>query len=151
MAAEPDQSACAGARVLTKPVVAVEAPGLQFGDRDCFQRAGGDPEIFYLHGFWKLEPGQAWVIDTAVPACPYWNFQLDNWWMESMDYRFHKVTVNKHTARLNADDSVTFLFADSDPGWGNWIDTAGHTSGTALIRWVGATHHPLPTCRIVEL
>ena len=46
---------------------------------------------------------------------------------------------------------VTFVVADTDPGWGNWIDTTGHTSGTALLRWVGATEHPLPTCRVVTL
>jgi hypothetical protein len=119
--------------------------------QDMFQRAGGDPEIFYLHGYWQLEPGQAWVVETEVPDCPYWNFQLDNWWMESMDYRHHKVTVNKHTASLNDDGSLTLVIADTDPGWGNWIDTTGHTSGTALLRWLGASRHPLPTCRVVDL
>ena len=121
-----------------------------FGQQ-MFQRAGGDPEIFYLHGYWTLRPGEAWVIETAVPDCPYWNFQVDNWWMESMDYRHHKVTANKHTARLNDDGSVTLVVSDTDPGWGNWIDTTGHTSGTALLRWVGAAEHPLPTCRVVSL
>ncbi len=118
--------------------------------QDMFQRAGGDPEIFYLHGYWQLEPGQAWVIETEVPDCPYWNFQLDNWWMESMDYRHHKVSVNKHTARLEG-NRLTLVVADSDPGWGNWIDTTGHRSGTALLRWVGTDDHPLPTCRVVDL
>ena len=46
--------------------------------QEMFQRAGGDPEIFYLHGYWSLKPGEAWVIETDVPDCPYWNFQLDN-------------------------------------------------------------------------
>ena len=26
--------------------------------QEMFQRAGGDPEIFYLHGYWTLEPGR---------------------------------------------------------------------------------------------
>ncbi|MCU1593434.1 MAG: hypothetical protein JWO12_826 [Frankiales bacterium] len=118
--------------------------------QEMFQRAGGDPEIFYLHGYWKLEPGSAWVIDTAVPDCPYWNFQLSNWWMESLDWD-KQITLNKHTARLNEDGTLTIVVAERDPGWGHWIDTAGHTNGTALIRWVGADEHPLPTCRVVEL
>ncbi|TAL23528.1 MAG: hypothetical protein EPN99_04145, partial [Frankiales bacterium] len=112
--------------------------------------AGGDPEIFYLHGYWSLEPGQAWVIETQVPDCPYWNFQLDNWWMESMDWD-KRITVNKHTARLEDDGRLVLVVAAEDPGWGNWIDTTGHGSGTALLRWVGAAEHPLPTCRVVEL
>jgi hypothetical protein len=118
--------------------------------QEMFQRAGGDPEIFYLHGYWTLNPGEAWVIETAVPDCPYWNFQLDNWWMESMDHA-HKITVNKHTAVLDPDGSLTIVVAAKDPGWGNWIDTTGHTSGTALLRWLGATHHPIPRCRVVKL
>ena len=91
--------------------------------QEMFQRAGGDPEIFYLHGYWTLEPGEAWVIETAVPDCPYWNFQLDNWWMESLDHG-RRITVNKHTARTD-DGRLTIVVAERDPGWGNWIDTAG--------------------------
>jgi hypothetical protein len=118
--------------------------------QEMFQRAGGDPEIFYLHGYWTLKPGEAWVIETEVPDCPYWNFQLDNWWMESMDHA-HKITINKHTAVLDEGGGLTIVVADKDPGWGNWIDTCGHTSGTALLRWLGATHHPIPRCRVVQL
>lgn len=114
--------------------------------QEMFQRAGGDPEIFYLHGYWELQPGERWVIETDVPDCPYWNFQLSNWWMESLDWS-QRITVNKHTAVLES-GRLTLVVADKDPGFGNWIDTAGHTSGTALIRWVGATEHPLPTCRV---
>ena len=117
--------------------------------QEMFQRAGGDPEIFYLHGYWTLEPGQAWVIETEVPDCPYWNFQLDNWWMESLDHD-RRITVNKHTAALD-DGRLTIVVAPRDPGWGNWIDTCGHTSGTALLRWLGATHHPIPECRVIDL
>jgi hypothetical protein len=117
--------------------------------QEMFQKAGGDPEIYYLHGYWELEPGQAWVIETEVPDAPYWNFQLSNWWMESMDWD-KRITVNKHTAKLEG-DRLTLVVSDKDPGWGNWIDTTGHTNGTALLRWVGADHHPLPTCKVVQL
>jgi Protein of unknown function (DUF1214) len=118
--------------------------------QEMFQRAGGDPEIFYLHGYWSLRPGEAWVIETDVPDCPYWNFQLDNWWMESLDHR-RQITVNKHTASLDADGRLTIVVAAADPGVGNWIDTCGHSSGTALLRWLGASAHPIPKCRVVPL
>lgn len=122
---------------------------VDFG-QEMFQRAGGDPEIFYLHGYWRLEPDEAWVIRTDVPDCPYWNFQLDNWWMESLDHD-RRITVNRHTAALDDDGRLTIVVAAADPGARNWIDTAGHTSGTALLRWLGARHHPLPTCEVVRL
>lgn len=118
--------------------------------QELFQKAGGDPEIFYLHGYWTLERGQAWVIETAVPDCPYWNFQLDNWWMESLDWE-RKITINKHSARLNDDGTLTIVVAERDPGFGNWIDTCGHETGTALLRWLGADDHPLPSCTVIDL
>jgi hypothetical protein len=120
-------------------------------DQSLFIRAGGDPSIFYLHGYWSLAPDEALVIDTPVPECEIWNFQINNYWMESLDYRYLPVSVNKHTARYNADGSVTLIVASQDVGVGNFIDTAGHTSGTMLLRWTRAKHHPVPTCRVVSL
>lgn len=117
--------------------------------QSTFQRAGGDPEIYYLHGYWTLRPGEAWVIDTEVPNCPYWNFQVNNWWMESLDHR-RSISVNKHTAKLD-NGQLTIVVAERDPGVGNWIDTCGHRSGTALLRWLGANSHPIPKCRVVPL
>lgn len=122
---------------------------VDFG-QETFQNAGGDPELFYLHGYWRLDPGQAWVLQTEIPDCRYWNFQLNNWWMESLDHR-RRITVNAHTARRDEDGRVTIVVADRDPGTGNWIDTCGHTSGTALLRWLSATSHPVPTCRVMPL
>ena len=118
--------------------------------QEMFQRAGGDPELFYLHGYWELEPDQAWVIRTEVPECPYWNFQLNNWWMESLDNR-RRITINKHTARLDEDGTLTIVVAERDPGVGNWIDTCGHACGTALLRWLSAPTNPIPTCEVVPL
>jgi hypothetical protein len=118
--------------------------------QEMFQKAGGDPEIFYLHGYWALADDEAWVIRTRVPDAPYWNFQLDNYWMESMDWE-RRITVNKHTARLEDDGSLVLVVAAKDPGFGNWIDTTGHSFGTALLRWVGTDDHPLPSCEVIRL
>lgn len=124
---------------------------LQTLDQSPFWRAGGDPSIFYLHGYWELAAEEALVIETAVPECELWNFQVDNYWMESLDYRYLPVCVNKHTARYNPDGSVTLVVAGSDPGVGNFLDTAGHRCGTMLLRWTRAKEHPVPRCRVVTL
>lgn len=125
----------------------------QFADIDqaMFQKGGGAKDIYYAHAFWKLAPDEAWVIEVTPPECYYWNFQLDNWWMESLDYRFQQITVNKHSAKLEPDGSVRIVCAARDPGTGNWIDTCGHAEGTALLRWAGASEHPLPRARVVKL
>ena len=113
--------------------------------------AGGDPNICYYHSYWQLGPEEALVIEATPPPCEAWNFQLDNHWMESLDYRFHRIHVNKHTARYADDGSVRIVVAHRDPGVDNWIDTAGHSQGTMCFRWIRADHHPQPRTRVLKL
>jgi hypothetical protein len=120
-------------------------------EQGMFFKAGGDPNIFYLHGYWKLQPDEALVIEAQPPQCEFWNFQLDNYWMESLDYRYAPVWVNSHTAKYNADGSVTLTIARENRNFSNWIDTDGHTVGSMLLRWVRASSHPVPRCRVVKL
>ncbi|MBK7973600.1 MAG: hypothetical protein IPK07_10120 [Deltaproteobacteria bacterium] len=93
------------------------------------------------------------MIDLTPPECETWNFQLNNHWMESLDYRFHPVTVNKHTAVTRADGSVRLIVADRDPeiAGSNWIDTAGHRRGTMCLRWVRPATKPDPVARVVAV
>ena len=120
-------------------------------DQSMFQKGGGATDIFYAHAYWNLAPDEAWVIEVTPPECYYWNFQVDNWWMESLDYRFVKCTVNKTTAKLEPDGKLILVLAAQDPGFGNWLDTAGHNEGTVLLRWAGATDNPLPEAKVVKL
>jgi hypothetical protein len=111
--------------------------------------AHGDPNIFFYMGYWKLAPDEALLIEAKPPACEYWNFQLNNHWMESLDYRYHRIHTNKHTTRCRPDGSFRLVIAHSDPGVANWIDTAGHSRGTMGLRWVKASEHPQPRTRVV--
>jgi len=113
--------------------------------------AHGDPNIFYYMGYWTLRPDEALVIEAKPPECEYWNFQLNNYWMESLDYRYHRIHHNKHTTRYRPDGSFRLVVAHADPGVPNWIDTAGHASGTMGLRWIKASSHPQPTTRVVKL
>lgn len=120
-------------------------------DPDTSTAAGGDPEIAYYHSYWELTPDQALVIDAAPPTCEHWNFQVNNHWMESLDYRYHRIHINKHTATYRDDGSVRVVLAHSDPGVPNWLTTDGHTCGTMCWRWIHAEHHPQPHARVVPL
>jgi len=111
---------------------------LPLGDQAMYQAAGGDPNIVYYHGYWELAEDEAMVVDAVLPTCEFWNFQVDNYWMESLDYLRHRIHVNSHGARRNADGSVTIVIAHRDPGHANWLTTAGHRLGTSLFRLIGA-------------
>jgi hypothetical protein len=121
-------------------------------DQDYCQSIGGDPNIFYFHSAWELADDEVLIIEAPeIPACQTWNFQLDNWWMESLDYRHHTIHVNKHTAHYEDDGSVRLVVSHSDPGVPNWIETAGHNMGTMCWRWIGADRHPLLDTRVAKL
>jgi hypothetical protein len=120
-------------------------------DQSFYYRAGGDPKIWYGHLYFDLAPDEALVITAKPPACRFWNFQIDNWWMESMDHVNRKVWVNGATAKYEDDGSVVLVCAERDPGYGNWLDLSGHRCGTGLWRWIEATDHPVPECRVVKV
>jgi len=120
-------------------------------DQEKSNQAGGVPDIAYYHSYWRLQPDEALVIEATPPECEHWNFQLNNYWMESLDYRYYSVHVNKHTATYRPDGSVQVVVAARDEGFDNWIDTVGHTEGTMCWRWVRADEHPEPKTRVVKL
>jgi hypothetical protein len=82
--------------------------------------------------------------------------------MESLDYRYHRICVNNHTAEPEADGSVRIVVSQRplealpqarEPGWDypNWLGTAGHSNGAMLLRYVGATDHPPVQTSVVRL
>jgi hypothetical protein len=111
--------------------------------------AGGDPNIAYYHSYWELGEDEALLVELEPPECDFWNFQLANHWLESLDYRYHKVHVNKLTAAVGPDGAVQIVVAHRDPGHPNWIETCGHRRGSMCVRWIRATEHPDPRTRVV--
>ncbi|MBN1199366.1 MAG: DUF1214 domain-containing protein [Bacteroidales bacterium] len=114
--------------------------------------AGGDPNIIYYHSYWKLEPDESLVIEVKPPGCDSWNFQLNNYWMESLDYRFFTVCINKASAVCEPDGTVNVIVAHADPGHPNWLNTCGHTEGTMCWRWyrLQEGENPVePTCKVI--
>jgi hypothetical protein len=104
--------------------------------------AGGDPNIAYYHSYWELGDDECLEMTFNPPKCQYWNFQLNNYWIESLDYRYFRITLNMHSAEYRPDGSVRLLVAHRDPGLGNWIDTSYHRCGTMSLRWVRSTVFP---------
>ena len=121
-------------------------------DQGFCQAIGGDPNIYYFHSAWSLADDEALVIDAPdIPDCQTWNFVLQNWWMESLDYRHHTVHYNTHTAKYRQDGAVRIVVAHQQPpGDDNWVETAGHNRGTLCWRWIGAERHPPVNAKVVK-
>jgi hypothetical protein len=114
-------------------------------DQALCQAAGGDPNIHYYQSYWDLEPDQALLVHlTDIPECQTWNLQLSDYWMESLDFRFFQISVNRFTASYESDGSVFIVVSEQDPGprYPNWLRTLGYGQGGMLGRYVGAKNPP---------
>jgi hypothetical protein len=123
-------------------------------DQERCMRCGGDSQIHYLQSRWRVGPDEAlWIRVPRIPECATWNLQISNYWMESLDYRYLKIHLNKHTAHYEPDGSVRIVLSHRDPGgrYQNWLTTAGHLEGGMLFRWVEAKDHPPVETRLVKL
>lgn len=120
-------------------------------DQEFCQSIGGDPNIYYFHSAWQLADDEALVLEAReIPQCQTWNFVLQNWWMESLDYRYHNIHFNKSSAHYEPDGSVRIVVAHRRPEHPNWVETAGHNIGTMCWRWIGAQVHPPIDARVVK-
>jgi hypothetical protein len=113
-------------------------------------RDAGDlqtPEgIRYLEGYWSLAAGEALVLEFEPAPVPYWGFLIMNFWMESLEWRDRRVSINNRQAVTEpGTGTVRIVIAERDPGHPNWIDTAGHREGLMSLRW--ARHPTLPVVR----
>ncbi len=123
-------------------------------DQALSDAMGGVPDIAYYHSYWRLADDEALVIDATPPRCDHWNFQLENHWMESLDYHLHRIHTNSKLATARADGSVRVVVAARDPGVPNWIETAGHAFGAMCWRWVrpeSMADAPVPRTRVVKV
>ncbi|GBG24417.1 Hypothetical Protein FCC1311_006352 [Hondaea fermentalgiana] len=135
-------------------------------DQKTSDKVGGDPTIRYYHSYWRLEHDEALVITATPPDCVTWNFQLNNYWMEALDFRYHQIHVNKSLANYRKDGSVRVVVTTHDPAAKLgldpkdpalsyfWIETTGHTQGTMCWRWIRPVTDeglPQPQTRVVKL
>src|SRR5262249_1728164 len=85
-------------------------------DQDRCQRCGGDARIHYLQSRWRVAPDEAlWIRVPRIPECATWNLQISNYWMESLDYRYLRIHLNKHTAHYEPDGSVRIVLSHRNP------------------------------------
>ena len=126
---------------------------LPANDQQMCLSAGGDPSVHYHNSYWKLGPDEALIIEVDdLPVCRSWNFQLSNYWLESLDYRHHQIHVNKHTATYGANGSLQIVVAHQNPGanYPNWLSTAGHDQGSMLFRYIEAQSFPQINTRVIQ-
>jgi hypothetical protein len=92
------------------------------------------PGIQYLGAWFRLRDDEAIVITGRDVPCRYWSCQILTRYLESGDYRHHKVGLNNRQVKLDGDGRFTIYASHENPGVDNWISTQGYENGHILIR-----------------
>jgi len=112
----------------------------------------GTPDNVYCRASFDLAPDEALVVRGHVVPAAYWGVQLWNRFMQSLDYRYHRASLNTRTAVLGPDGSFEIVIAALDPGVANWIDTSGHRLGEVFVRWLCPEGEPTrPDAEVVPV
>jgi hypothetical protein len=106
-----------------------------------------NPDVTYAFSWWRVDDGEALVVDLDPPATSYWGLQLCDRWFQS--YPERRSNINDRQVVREPDGSVRIVIAAGDPGHPNWLDTCGHRTGVMFFRWLHADPDVLPRCRVV--
>ena len=98
-----------------------------------FVRGGGWG--FAANGSFRISSDQALVVTLDPAGARYVGFDLTDPWLVSRDHVGATGSLNNHQVEPNADGTLTYVVAPTDPGVANWVDTGGLHEGKLLIRW----------------
>jgi hypothetical protein len=121
-------------------------------EHDDWAGRGGVQGQHYYQGLFRLEPGQALLLETELPeTVRYWNIQLSDMMWNSVDWMNRQSSLNGGQARIDADGKFRAVIALEDPGIPNWLDAGGNSEGAIMLRWTEASSGPAPTLRLISL
>ncbi len=92
------------------------------------------PDNRYQLAWYRFGGDQVMFLRGRIPKSRYFSITLYNAWMESLDYRYHRVSLHAGQMVLEPDGSFEVVLAHRDPRHENWIETAGHHAGYVLAR-----------------
>lgn len=105
-------------------------------DADSNGGGWGAVDNAYAAGIFKLEPDQALIIKGKMPNCIFSNVVLWNKYLQSFDYRYRQISLNKKQMELGPDGSFSIVLARENPGVKNYLDTEGRESGIMYWRFM---------------
>jgi hypothetical protein len=107
-------------------------------------------DAHYAMGSFELADDEQLVITGSSPKCAYWGAMLWNPFMQTFDYRYQRIGINGRQATYEPDGSWKLVIAARDPGYPNWLSTAGHRKGVIFFRWFLAEETPRTPVASVE-
>ncbi len=131
--------------LLERPNELVTAEAAELGAADS------TPDNLYMIGTFRLDPGEALVIELEPPDTRYWSITLENIWHECIDARRRRSSITDAHAVRASNGMVNVIASATDPGVDNWIDTGGRHRGFVILRWLDNPAPPKVTLRVMTV
>jgi hypothetical protein len=122
--------------LLERPNTLLTAEAADLGAADT------TPDNLYMMGTFRLDPGQALVLDIAPPDTRYWNVTLESIWHECLEPRRRHSSVTNRGVQPDSDGHVRIAISAEDFGFGHWLDTGGRHRGFVVVRWLDNPNPP---------
>jgi hypothetical protein len=128
--------------LLQHPNTLLTAQGADLGAADT------TPDNLYMMGTFRLDPGQALVLDIVPPDTRYWNVTLESIWHECLEPRRRHSSVTNRGVQPDADGRVRIAISAEDFRFGHWLDTGGRHRGFVVLRWLDNPNPPEVTVSV---
>ena len=122
--------------LLERPNTLLTAEAADLGAADT------TPDNLYMMGTFRLDPGEALVLDIAPPDTRYWNVTLESVWHECLEPRRRHSSVTNRGVQPDSDGRVRIAISAEDFGFGHWLDTGGRHRGFVVLRWLDNPNPP---------
>jgi hypothetical protein len=123
--------------LLERPNTLLTAEAADLGAADT------TPDNLYMMGTFRLDPGQALVLDIEPPDTRYWNVTLENIWHECLEPHRRHSSVTNRAVQPDSDGRVRIAISAEDFGFGHWLDTGGRQRGFVVLRWLDNPNPPV--------
>ena len=109
------------------------------------------PGIQYLGAWFRLEDDEAILIEGVDVPCRYWSCQILTRYLESGDFRHHRVGINNRQVVFGEGGAFQIYASAVNPGVENWISTQGYHNAHILIRTLMADPLMQATFKVVKI
>ena len=92
------------------------------------------PGIDYVGAMFQLADDEAILIEGKDVPCRYWSAQILTKFLESGDYRYHRVSINNRQVEVDDDGTFRVYASHTNPGVRNWMSTQGYRRGQVVLR-----------------
>jgi uncharacterized protein DUF1214 len=99
---------------------------------------------------WAFDADHALIIEFDGGK-DFWKLTSEGIFGNSMDFLYRPVSYTPSRAAVDPDGKTRLIMTARDPGYANWVDNQGYTSGVVSFRNVMATSIPELRTRLVPV